>query len=90
MVGENGTDTAAVRHAIINFAEVENRNEKQAKEIKKLKKEADCLRQLGYALKNALEVFSEVVVKSPEYLKWIKVFFKNRETGGTEFNRGKN
>ena len=57
------TDTAAVRHAIRNFAEVENTKQMQAKEIENLKKETEKLRRIGYGLLDSLKSMSEVLAE---------------------------
>ena len=61
------TDTAAVRHAIMNFVEIENTKQMQAKEIEKLKKESNYFRKIGYALINSLKTMSEIIGEPPTY-----------------------
>jgi len=59
------TDAAAVRHAIINFVDVENTSKMQTKEIEQLKKEVDYLREIGYTLINSLKTMSKMVAEPP-------------------------
>jgi len=67
----------AVRLVIKNFVEISNQNEKQEKEIERLKKEAEYFRQVGYALMNFIKEMIETFPKQPEMPDFLKKIKKN-------------
>jgi len=53
------TETDAVRYAISNFVDIENKHKMQEKEIERLKKNLGNLKELGIGLMDIMQIMNE-------------------------------